>query len=153
MGGGGRGGQGRRGRECGVGATQCLVATRMAHDQLINSSNFEARGSIHPHARAVAAEARRQGNTPEPSNQWPQPKRSCLRGGTQVFFVSFPTATRSMKKHKRDTTRRGHTDLLHSSPDHTGSEQEQQAKLNMMKREHFGPWKHVCCVLVHRFCA
>jgi hypothetical protein len=68
-----------------------------------------------------------------------------LRGGTQVFFVSFPTATRSKKK-ASEIQQGGHTDLLHSSPDHTGSEQEQQAKLKS-KNELF-PAHGSMCVLV-----
>lgn len=136
--GGGRGSKGDEGVSVGrgyaVSGGHSADGPRPTQQQLVNSSNFEAKRE-YPHARrAVAAEAWE-------TRQRTGAVQSMASQSALVCFVarrSFLYPCQQQQAQAR-YNKEGHTDLLHSSPDHTGSEQQAKFKTELGKRR--GPSK------------
>lgn len=126
----------------------------MAHDQRSGSSNSSTaapwRKVSHTHGRP----RQRQGEQAAPSraiqsiNGQTQSALVCLVARWLVFFVSFPN---SNKEEEASEIQREGTHGLHSrsSPDHTGSEEQQadfkSTRRTVCEREQVrGPWKLLC---------
>lgn len=148
------GGQGRQGRECGA-RLVCLVATRgggadgpRPTQQLINSSNLEARGGVSTRTsgRGRGDKAPHQSR---PITGHDQSALACVVA-RRSFLYPYPNSNKRRQGRSASEIQQEETHGLHSSPDHTGSEQQADFKSRTVceSESQRGPWKLVCVRLI-----